>query len=81
MVGITSGSILGPILFNNHVNGLFFCFSCYVCNVADDTAPYVCNISFISYVRKVRRAGNPHHERVNLDVLQWNLKCQNQTVT
>lgn len=66
MVGITSGSILGPILFNNHVNGLFVCFSCYICNVADDTAPYACNISLISMLEKLEGQGTPIMKELTL---------------
>ena len=39
-------SVLGPVVFNIYLNDLFFTlFSVNVCNFADDTTPFVCDLN------------------------------------
>ena len=43
---VLQGSVLGPILFNIFLNGLFLVLKdTDVCNFADDTPPHACDIN------------------------------------
>ena len=52
--GVLHGSILGPLLFIIFINDLFFTdLESEICNFADDTTIYACDISINTFTIKL----------------------------
>ena len=56
LVGMPQGSILGRLIFNLYINGLFFIIQTDICNFADDTTPYTIDMSLGNLMAKLESA-------------------------
>ena len=51
---MAQGSVIGPKFFNIYMNDLFYLFiNTHVCNLADDTTPYACDVDIQRLIRNL----------------------------
>lgn len=56
ILGVPQGSILGPLLFNIFLCGLFFVRDIKIASYADDNTPYVCRDNIASVINELEHA-------------------------
>ena len=76
--GVSQGSVLGPLLFNNkYLNNLFFLYDFTdVCNFSDDTSLYACDLEFNFWIKRCEHDSLPGIEWIENNNMKLNQdKC------